>query len=411
VVMTRPAAADRRRWYQINNSAKGDTPPEILIFDEIDSWFGIAAADFVRDLAKIDAPAVTVRINSPGGDVFDSIAIRNALRDHPASITSIVEGIAGSSASFIALAGDEVVMNRNSQMMLHNAWAVAIGDADAMAKTAAMLGKQNANIAAMYAEKAGGTVEDWLAVMAEETWLTDEEAVAAGLADRVAETGQDAARAAARFDLSVFNHAGREHAPPPRIPSLLNKSPQPKAEVNENKEGHVATLKEGLAQKLGVAADADDETVLTALDEALAERAETPPASSAAPAAEPTVEQATQIAAKFGLAVVDRANYDKLVSDVHILNQQRAAAELASDETAVDAAIREGRIAPASRDSFLTYMRADRAGARNALASIAPNTIPVTEIGHAVGSEDTSVDPPLEHMFNKIVGRTAGKES
>ncbi|MGC7327690.1 Clp protease ClpP, partial [Mycobacteroides abscessus subsp. abscessus] len=92
-----------------------------------------------------DNDAITVRINSPGGSVFDGIAILNALRDHPATVTVVVDSLAASIASVIAMAGDEIVMNRNSQLMVHNAWAVCVGDARAMEKSAARLAQHNSN--------------------------------------------------------------------------------------------------------------------------------------------------------------------------------------------------------------------------------------------------------------------------
>lgn len=215
-----------RHWYSIRNAASsGSASREILIYGEIGA-FGIDAAEFVKDVGQIDAREITVRINSIGGDVFDSIAIRNALRDHSARITTIVDGIAASSASFIATAGDEVVMNKSSQLMLHNAWAIVIGDANDMTRMADTLGRQNANIAAMYADKAGGTVDDWLAIMAAETWLTADEAVEADLADRVIElepkAAASAARAAASFDRSRFRYPDRRAAPAPRIAAQAN---------------------------------------------------------------------------------------------------------------------------------------------------------------------------------------------
>lgn len=210
-----------RRWYQIRNAASPGNRPEILIYDEIDSYFGLKPADFMRDLAAIEAPEILVRINSPGGDIFDAVAILNALREHDSRIVAQVDGLAASAASFIAMAGDEIVMNANSQLMLHNAWALVIGDAADMTRMAAMLERQNANIATIYAARAGGTPAEWQAVMAQETWFTADEAVDSGLADRVIEidpkSKAEAQRAAASFDRSRFRYQDRRAAPAPRI--------------------------------------------------------------------------------------------------------------------------------------------------------------------------------------------------
>lgn len=392
-----------RRWYQIRNAAKDDTgPAELLIYDEIDSWFGVAPEQLVKDLATVDADReIVVRINSPGGYVYDGITILNALRAHKGRVTVIVDGLAASAASFIAMAGDEIVMNRNAEMMVHNGRGFVSGGFEDMRKMADNLERANRNIASIYSERAGGTIEDWLAVMDDETWFTAAEAVEAGLADRVQEPPQrDAGAPAARFDLSIFNHAGRAAAPAPRIRMAHNEPPLPaEAEVNKKEDSHMATLQEGLAQKLGIPADADTETMLAAVDEALAERAE--PALG-----EPTVEQAAAVVARFGLTVVNKEANDKLLADVRAFHARHAALDRADDERIVDEAIRVGRIAPASRESFLNYMRADREGARNALESIATNTIPVAEIGHAYTDPNGagSVDPALEAMYAKLVG-------
>jgi ATP-dependent protease ClpP protease subunit len=274
----RPKASDRRQWYEIRNAAADDgEQPEILIYDEIDAWFGVAPADLVRDLGQIDAPEITVRINSPGGVVWDGITIYNALRDHDAKINVVVDGLAASIASVIAMAGDHVVMNRNSQMMLHNAWGICIGDSRDMQKAAERLQRHNGNIASIYAEKAGGTADEWLAVMAEETWLMADEAVAAGLADEMVEPSEKEAKSAkARasvFDLSAFKYSGREAAPAPRIPLAHNKTPQPvEAEGIKGKETTVATLSESDLQKLGLDAEADEEAISAAIDAVLAEK-------------------------------------------------------------------------------------------------------------------------------------------
>lgn len=403
--------AQRRKWYEFRNAANTDAgPAELLIYDEIDSWFGVSAEQLARDVAKLDdGRALNVRINSPGGNAFDGIAILNTLRNHPGPVTVYVDGLAASAASFIAMAGDEIVMSRNAELMIHNGHGLVIGDADDMRKMADNLDRVTSNIASIYAERAGGTVDDWKAAMADETWYSATEAVEAGLADRVdgpPKQRDERSQVAAKFDLSIFNHAGRKAAPPPRIPLAHNSTPQPQAEVNNEEDGHMATLKEGLAEKLGIDADADDETVLAAIDEALAERADD--TATDQPPVEPTVEQATEVAAKFGLTLVNKANYDRLQADVAALNAQRAAAQLAEDVAVIDNAIKDGRIAPASRESFLNYMKADRDGARNALDSIAPNTIPVEELGHGYSNENSSIDPEMNAMFNKITGVELG---
>lgn len=179
-VLNRVAA--KRRWYDIANK-DGDVA-EIRIYDEI-SWWGLTAEDFARELDDITADEIVVKINSPGGDVFDGIAIYNALRAHPAKITTRVDGIAASIASVIAQAGDHRIMLSASQMMIHDAWGLAIGNAGDMREMADLLDRQSDNIAGIYAARGTGDSDHYRALMAKETFLTDAEAVAEGLADEV----------------------------------------------------------------------------------------------------------------------------------------------------------------------------------------------------------------------------------
>lgn len=211
----RPVAqlrAGRTDWYKISNLAPGVT--ELYIYDEI-GYFGVTASDMVLELAQVATPTINVRLNSPGGDVFDGIAILNALRSHPATVNVTVDSMAASIASVIAMAGDTITMAPNSQMMIHQASGIAIGNAVDMRDLADLLDKQDTNIASIYAARAGGDAETWLAAMAAETWYSAQEAVDAGLADNV-----DGVTAATEntWDLSVFNYAGREQAPAPILP-------------------------------------------------------------------------------------------------------------------------------------------------------------------------------------------------
>lgn len=205
-------------------------------------WGDIVAGDVVREIRDLDVATLNVYINSPGGDVYDGIAIRNALRQHSAHVVVHVDGIAASAASYIACAGDEVVMGENAEIMIHDAWSIVLGNAEDLRVAAGDLDRISDNIAAMYAEKAGGTAADWRALMKAETWYTAEEAVAAGLADRLdSDTDSDTA-AAAQFDLSMFAHAGRAAAPAP-VPVAAMASPR--KEPRMNREQLAAALAAG----------------------------------------------------------------------------------------------------------------------------------------------------------------------
>lgn len=225
----------RNGWYRITNQA-ADTA-EIYIYDEIGFW-GVTADDFVRDLRNVTAPKIDLHLNTPGGDVFDGVAIYQALKDHSAEVTTYVDALAASAGSFIAQAGDRVVMKPNAQMMIHKAMGICVGNDDDMTKMRDMLTRQNENIAAIYTERAGGSVAEWIAAMQAETWYTADEAVSAGLADEVAGSDKQGSTENS-FDLSVFNYAGRQAAPAPTEP--------PSAAVVFNPGSFAEMMKEALA--------------------------------------------------------------------------------------------------------------------------------------------------------------------
>lgn len=212
----RPLASLRQGktdWYRIENST--DDTSNVYIYDEIGYW-GVTAADFVADLKNANSD-LTVHINSPGGDVFDGIAILNALRAHRGTVTTIVDGLAASAASFIAQAGSERIMARNSEMMIHDASGLCIGNASDMREMLDLLDRASDNIASVYAERSGqGDVASWRAAMGKETWYSAEEAVEAGLADSVdGQTKGDPVENS--WDLSIYAHARRSDAPDPEI--------------------------------------------------------------------------------------------------------------------------------------------------------------------------------------------------
>lgn len=207
VAMLREGRTD---WYKIENRAD---VTEISIYDEI-GYVGVTASNFIRDLNGVKSGQISLRLNSPGGDVFDGIAIMNALRNHPANVTVHIDGLAASIASVIAMGGDHIVMAPNAQMMIHDAHTIQVGNAADLRKTADLLDKASDNIASVYANRAGGSIENWRDVMRDETWFSAEEAVAAGLADEVQGS---ASKVKNTWDLSIYNHAGRENAPAPQV--------------------------------------------------------------------------------------------------------------------------------------------------------------------------------------------------
>lgn len=181
-----------RSWYNIKNRYE-DNVDEIHLYDSIGEW-GITAADFVRDLKSLTSNSLELHINCEGGEVFDGLAIYETLRQSNKDITVHIDGLAASAASFIAMAGDKIIMARNARMMIHNAHGLVMGNADDMREMANLLDDLSSNIADIYAERTGGTVKQWLKAMkgpnaaSDGTWYNAEEAVKAGLADEVAGT-------------------------------------------------------------------------------------------------------------------------------------------------------------------------------------------------------------------------------
>lgn len=180
-------------WYTIKNEVteeeveEGETSDttQVYIYEEIGGSFGVSAEEFVKDLNAITTPKINVRINSPGGSLFDGIAIYNALVAHPSHIITQVDALAASAASIVALGGNEVVTMVGAQWMIHDAIGTEMGNARDMKAMSTFLDRQSDNIASIYAEKAGGTVADWRAKMLAETWCFAAEAVELGLSDKV----------------------------------------------------------------------------------------------------------------------------------------------------------------------------------------------------------------------------------
>jgi ATP-dependent protease ClpP protease subunit len=174
-------------WFRM--SAADGERADVWIYGPIgaDPWDdgAVASASFVKDLRGITAPAIDLHINSPGGFVFDGIAIHAALRNHPATVRVTVDGLAASAASFVAMAGDRIAVEKPAKMMIHDAGGIVLGNSADMRTMADLLDELSDTIAGIYADRAGGPVAGWRDAMRAETWYSAEQAVAAGLADEV----------------------------------------------------------------------------------------------------------------------------------------------------------------------------------------------------------------------------------
>lgn len=209
------------------------------------------SANTFRDelAAHPEVSQINIYINSQGGSVIEGTAIYNQLKRHPAHKTVYVDGFACSIASVIAMAGDEVVMPRNTMMMLHNMWMVVRGDAAELRKAADDLDKMNEAGRAAYLQKAGDKLTPEMIAQMEndETWLTAQECMEYGLADRFAEQDADLSNAAevlkkANLDLEQRIRVQKSLAAQLRA---LTNPPQEEKPVPEQKTNPILKLFEG----------------------------------------------------------------------------------------------------------------------------------------------------------------------
>ncbi len=252
-------APESAPWYRVENS-QADSLTVYMYGYVGDGWWAgenePTTENLVKQIRDFNGSTLNVRLNSPGGMVFEGITIANAMRAHAATVNIFVDGLAASIASVIAVSGDRIVMMPGSQMMIHNAHGACFGEAEDMRKIANMLDKTTANIADQYAAKAGGEQKDWLALMNAETWYNAAEAVEAGLADEVGAGDAPADGAANRWTsdaLAAYRFAGREQAPVPvLIERVSNTAPIVPAAVVPEPPASAGTEidSEGIAEML-----------------------------------------------------------------------------------------------------------------------------------------------------------------
>ena len=383
---------------------------EVYLFDEIGYW-GDTAGDVVDTLRDLDVDHIAVKINSPGGDVFDGIAIMN-ISNPTRAVTTVVEGLAASAASFIAVgAGDEVVMMPHSQLMIHDAWGMSMGNAEDMLRCAEELNRASDNLAAIYQAKAGGDVGDWRDAMREESWFSADEAVEAGLADRVESREREDSQALAAVGgfrmMNSFRMKDRKNA---GRPAILDKM-----------KGDHMDLRNEVAHRVGVPGEVDEKVLLAALDEALTEGGVPVPDNTAeeleaarkeADEAKARVEELEkQLAEKEqaeddGLTVtVDAEMYRELQEKAAYADTAREKEAQASHEQLVQAAITEGRISAASKERWLKALSLDEAKTMETLSAL-PKSIPRAEIGHGqttpehtTAARDSAYEKQMAQIF------------
>jgi ATP-dependent Clp endopeptidase proteolytic subunit ClpP len=212
-----PKAKAAGPWFEFKNASEQSV--DVYIYDAIGDYYtGTDASSFVKQLQTIKAAKINLHINSPGGSVFDGVAIYNALRAHSAEVTTHIDGLAASIASVIALAGDKVLIAENAMIMIHNPSAFVFGESDYLRKQADVLDQIAETLITTYASKTGEDREAIKAAMAAETWYTAKEAIAAKLADEVTAPLQAVACSSAE-ELRALGYS--------KVPQVIAEAPSP----------------------------------------------------------------------------------------------------------------------------------------------------------------------------------------
>jgi ATP-dependent Clp protease, protease subunit len=171
-------------FVRVNATDNAPDEAEVFVYGDIGGWFdGVSAEDFAREIGALDVGTINIRLNSPGGLVFDGIAIYNAIASHKANIIVHIEGVAASIASVIAMAGDEIRIGEAATVMIHKPWSIVMGDAESMRKEAEVLDTLEGGILDIYAARTGKSLDELKTMVAAETWLRGQDAVDAGFAD------------------------------------------------------------------------------------------------------------------------------------------------------------------------------------------------------------------------------------
>lgn len=420
---------------------------KLLLYGEI-GW-EVRAAEFVPAIDAVTDSHIDLHISSPGGDVFEALTIMNALKEHPATKTVYIDGLAASAASFIAVGiGGEVIMRPGAEMMIHNAQGGAWGDMNDMHAIIERLDSASATIADIYAAKTGTDAATWRAAMDAETWFSADEALAAGLVDRVEAAGEGVDnRKLAGVSNTVRGGKFRRRADAPApTPALMNRrgarEEKPMSFIDKLKAALGAdpsTSQDDLLKLVNVAVagfnpevavkDNQSEETVTAEDilttETVSDDEETQEQVAVkdnpseeivtAETASDDEENQEEVAVKdntseepetestdaFGdVVTIDREVYEDLL--------KRAATGDASVErdhqmevaAMVDTAIKAGKVLAARRDALIAQGLEDTTALKNHLAKLAPGTIPVSEKGW-VGSVGVDADEETAKLAEK----------
>lgn len=415
---------------------------KLLLYGEI-GW-EVRASEFVPAIDAVTDSHIDLHISSPGGDVFEALTIMNALKEHPATKTVYIDGLAASAASFIAVGiGGEVIMRPGAEMMIHNAQGGAWGDMNDMHAIIERLESASATIADIYAAKTGTDAAEWRAAMDAETWFSADEALAAGLVDRVEAAGEGVDNrklAGVSNTVRGGRYRRREDAPAPR-PALMNRrgarEEKPMSFIDKLKAALgadpntsqddllklVNVAVEGFNPEVAVKDNTSEETVTaetanddeenqeqvavkdnqseeTVTDETANDDEETQATVAVKDNQSEETVTAESIDAFGDVVTIDRGVYEDLL--------KRAATGDASVErdhqmevaAMVDTAIKAGKVLAARRDALIAQGLEDTMALKNHLAKLAPGTIPVSEKGW-VGSVGVDADEETAKLAEK----------
>lgn len=163
----------------------------IQMYGEIGSYIeeGISNRDIIEILAEMQGQDITIALKSDGGDVFEGLSIYNQLAHYEGKVTIVVDALAASIASVIAMAADDIAIHQNSMLMIHNPWTVALGDAKEFRGVADLLDRVADDIAEIYSRRSGRKKEHYLQIMENDHYYSAQEALDSGLVDRIIEAG------------------------------------------------------------------------------------------------------------------------------------------------------------------------------------------------------------------------------
>lgn len=234
VLNFKPNSQNKTAKFEMKNASA--TKAEIIIYGAIgdDFWddAAVSAKKFSDELDKLPKTVneISVRINSPGGSVFDGITIYERLKQHSAKVIVYVDGVAASIASIIAMAGDEIIIGDGSFFMIHKPWTYAVGNSKDLEDTVMVLNSIENRMVNIYSKKTGMSKEEIILMLADDTWIDSDKAKDMGFATSIAEASENL-----RFAASMVKSA-----------KWLAKTNQPKIADTKLVKNKIQALKDQL---------------------------------------------------------------------------------------------------------------------------------------------------------------------